>query len=278
MLFASFPSWSQKTYRLNDIESSDHLDKVTFYYHGDSQLEWYDLTTPDGSTKLDVRDSLFYDVHGNISRINTYKWLNDTWYHCCIVDYGYDENNHRINRTNYNNQGNGFEKHGVYTYTYDTSGQLIHHELELVGIPLEKCDYSYTNGKLTTEESKTYEPNIGIWSNSSRTTYEYDGDNLTNIYYEWWDGASWSVENSTILTYDDQGNCLSRTYFTGNIISDRIYYKYNTDIEINQVIMPVHPEPFYRRFDQFKSMPLSYSWETVDEDNVLQYICDFNFN
>ncbi len=278
LLFFSILSAQKAVYRLHDIESSDLLDKVTFYYRNDQLLSWFDLTTPDGGTSLDVRDSLKYDDRGNIITINTYQKINDEWFHCCVVDYTYDDNNNRITRTNYNDLGTGLEKHGVYTYTYDENNRLIHHDLELVGNPIERSDYTYNEKGLLEEElSETFFDNI--WENSARTTYVYDDDNnLTNIYYAYWDNGSWYTGNSTVLTYDEASNCLSRTYYTDNTITDRIYYTYDLTIDMNDVIMPAHPEPFYRRFDQFRNRPESYSWETVDENYILHYITDFNFH
>ena len=40
--------------------------------------------------------------------------------------------------------------------------------------------------------------------------------------------------------------------------------------------MPNHPEPGYT-WDQFAKRPLSYAWETLNDNNQLIYVCDYIF-
>ncbi len=49
------------------------------------------------------------------------------------------------------------------------------------------------------------------------------------------------------------------------------------ETDIGNVIILVHPEAFFHAFDQFKNRSISYSRETVDDNGVMVYICDFNF-
>ncbi len=278
LLFIAGTAYSQKQYRLNSIESNDIYDKFIFNYDNDTRLKWYDLTTTNGITNLEFREELLYDDNGNLDIINKYKWLNNEWNHYCIVEFDYNADNKRISRTDYRILGGVFEKQDVYTYTYDDEGKLVHHDLELGGIPLERCDYSYENGMPKEELYEGYDHLTDTWELSSLVTYRHDDGNLTNIDYAWWDGIGWKFDNSIVMTYDNRGNCLSRSYRMGDNVSDRISYEYDMEVEMEHINMPVLPEPAYGWFDQFVNLPLKYSWERVDADGVLQYVCDFNFN
>ncbi|GEM_PF-1102776 len=278
------PALSQESveYRLMSLRSSDNLDSTHFYYNENNLLISYQLTTPDNPGSLDVIDSLYYDERNNISSIHSYQKINNAWFHCCIVEYTYDDNNNRLTRSNFNNFGWGFEPQGVYTYTYNENNQLLYFEMSLIGSVYQRCTLTYNENSLLAQEFFEINdswPNGAAWVNSSKTDYFYDqNNNLTKINYYYWDNGAWSFDNHTDMSYDDAGNCLSRVYYTGTAISDRIIYQYDLTTPIQNVVMPVHPEPFYRDFDQFKNRPLSYSWETVDENGFLVYVCDFNFN
>lgn len=154
--------------------------------------------------------------------------------------------------------------------------------MSLIGSVYQRCTLTYnSNGLLVQEffELNDSWPNRA-WVNSSKTEYFYseNANNLVKINYYYWEDGIWSLENHTDMSYDAAGNCLSRLYYSGTILSDRAVYQYDLATPIGSVIMPVHPEPFYREFVQFKNRPLSYSWETVDDNGNLIYICDFNFN
>ena len=40
--------------------------------------------------------------------------------------------------------------------------------------------------------------------------------------------------------------------------------------------MPYHPEPLYT-WDSFANRPLGYTWETMNDNNQLIYVCDYLF-
>ncbi len=280
VLFAGYISAQNYKFRLEYIQSSDYLDYTEFHYNKDNKLFWNYVITPDSPYNLEIVDTLRYDDRGNIIKIETFQMLNGDWFPCCIVDYTYDDNNNRTSRTNYNNFGSGFEIQGIYTYTYDENNRLVYHEMTLAGFMFERCNYQYnTGGNIVEQLFEQYESWTGNWVNSSKTTWEYNTDGyISRINYLFWENNTWDLSNHTLITYDAKGNCHSRTYYSGSTIADRIVYTYDLNGPIEQVIMPEHPEPFYREADQYKNRPLSYTWETVNDNGQLIYVCDFNFS
>lgn len=254
------------------------MDSINFHYNADNLLESYLYTTPDDSGSLQVIDSLEYDNQKNISAIKSFQLINGEWFPCCLVEYTYDEYNNRISRSNYNNFGWGMEPQGVFTYYYNENNQLIYHEMSLIGNLFERANYIYNEaGQRTEIVVELFESWTNSWNYSSKTMYEYDNQGNNNkINYYFWEN-NWILTNFTALSFDEAGNCLQRAYYSGGSLADRISYTYDMETEIENVIMPVHPEPFFRAFDQFKNRPVSYSWETVDDNGVMVYICDFNF-
>ncbi len=261
---------------LDRFYSDDGVDQVQFYYNADNLLESYHSVSNSGGEIDDLIDSLYYDEHGNITRIDFFQYYNNEWIFPSYITYTYDDDNHRLTRTNYNDWGSGFELQGIYTYTYD-GDLLTGYEMTLGGTLLMRGTYSYDNG-LCTQFFEEYNDAWGGtgWSNSALTTYTYDeAGNCTNETYSYWQNG-WVPDSSIDKLFDANGNCIQREKHTNGLIVDRKSYVYDEACTIDHVLMPYHPEPNYT-WDQFANRPLRYAWETANDGGQLVYVCDYIF-
>ena len=264
-------------YFLDRFYSDDGVDQIQFYYNADNLLESYHSLSNSGGEIDDLIDSLYYDEHGNIIRIDFFQYYDNEWIFPSYITYTYDDNNHRLTRTNYNDWGSGFELQGIYTYSYD--GDLItSYEMTLGGMLLMRGTYTYdTNGHCTQclEEYNDAWGGTG-WSNSALTTYAYDEvGNCTNETYSYWQNG-WVPDSSIDRVFDAYGNCKQREKHSNGQVADRVTYSYDETCTIDHVLMPYHPEPNYT-WDQFANRPLRYAWETANDGGQLVYVCDYIF-
>lgn len=281
VLFISTTIWAQNyDFKLINLYSNDFLDSVYFHYDDSNVLDYYYMSTPDSPNNIEIIDSIFYNESGYVIAMHTYQLLDGDWMHTNIIDYTYDENGNRATRTNYVNFGWGMEIQGVYNYTYNDENQLTYHEMTLGGSMFERCNYSYNGqGLLQEKVIEMYYSWESVWDFSSKTVYEYNTDGYqSKISSYYWTGTSWSADSRNEYEYDTNGNCSVRTYYSGNTLSDRKTYTYDLDTDIEKVIMPYHPEPFYMQFEQFMNRPLSYKWESLDDNGQLVYLCDFLYD
>jgi len=275
-LFSCQTIMAQENYFLDRYYSDDDVDQVQFYYNADNLLESYRTTTLIGGEVDDLIDSLQYDERGNVIRINSYQYYNNEWIFPCYITYTYDDNNHRLTRTNYNDFGSGHELQGIYTYSYD-GDQITGYEMTLGGMLLMRGTYTYDDAGLCTQFLEEYNDSwAGGWTNSALTTYTYDEvGNCTNTAYFYWQN-SWVPESNVVRTYDANGNCLQREKQVNGQVLDRVAYAYDQSCTIDRVLLPYHPEPVYS-WDQFANRPLGYSWETQTDGGALVYVCDYIF-
>ena len=264
-------------YFLDRYYSDDQVDQVQFYYNANNLLESYHSTSNMGGEIDDLIDSLQYDEKGNIIRIDFYQFYNNEWIYPSYITYTYDDDNHRLTRTNYNDFGSGFELQGVYTYSYE-GDLLISYEMTLGGMPLMRGTYTYDANGLCTQCLEEYNDawGGGGWVNSSLSTYSYDeAGNCTSESYSNWDNG-WVPGSSIVRIFDANGNCLQREKRSNGQVIDRVRYTYDETCTINHVLMPYHPEPVYT-WDQFANRPLSYAWEAANDGGQLIYVCDYIF-
>ncbi len=250
---------------------------MQFYYNADNLLESYHSVSNSGGEIDDLIDSLYYDERDNVTCIDFFQYYNNEWIFPSYITYTYDDNNHRITRTNYNDWGSGFELQGIYTYSYD-GDLLTSYEMTLGGTLLMRGTYSYDGNGLCTQLLEEYNDAWGGtgWSNSALTTYTYDEvGNCTNETYSYWQNG-WVPDSSIDRLFDANGNCIQREKHTNGLIVDRKSYVYDEDCTINHVLMPYHPEPNYT-WDQFANRPLGYAWEAANDGGQLVYVCDYIF-
>lgn len=250
---------------------------MQFYYNADNLLESYHSVSNSDGEIDDLIDSLYYDERGNIIRIDFFQYYDNEWIFPSYITYTYDDNNHRITRTNYNDWGSGFELQGIYTYSYD-GDLLTSYEMTLGGTLLMRGTYSYDGNGLFTQLLEEYNDAWGGtgWSNSALTTYTYDeAGNCTNETYSYWQNG-WVPDSSIDRLFDANGNCIQREKHTNGLIVDRKSYVYDEACTIDHALMPYHPEPNYT-WDQFANRPLGYAWEAANDGGQLVYVCDYIF-
>ena len=262
-------------YFLDRFFSDDEVDVVQFYYNADNLLESYHSTSNSGGEIDDLIDSLQYDERGNVIRINFYQYYDNEWIFPSYITYTYDDDNHRLTRTNYNDWGSGFELQGVYTYSYE-GDRLTGYEMTLGGMLLMRGTYSYDANGFCTQCLEEYNDAWGGtgWSNSALTTYAYDeAGNCTNETYSYWQNG-WVPDSSIDRTFDTNGNCIQREKRSNGQVVDRVKYTYDEACTIDHVLLPYHPEPNYT-WEQFANRPLAYAWETANDGGQLIYVCDY---
>ena len=264
-------------YILDCFHSDDNVDRMQFFYNADNLLEsCHSISNAVGEID-DLIDSLYYDERGNVVRIDFFQYFENEWIFPSYVTYTYDDDNHRLTRTNYNDWGSGFELQGIYTYSYD-GDLLTSYEMTLGGMLLMRGTYTYDANGLLLQCLEEYNDAWGGtgWSNSALTTYTYDASgNCTNEEYSYWENG-WVPDSSIERVFDDNGNCLQRVKHSDGMIVDRVRYNYDEVCTIDNVIMPYHPEPNYK-WEQFAHRPISYAWETVNDGSQLVYVCDYIF-
>lgn len=264
-------------YFLDRFYSDDGFDQVQFYYNANNLLESYHSISNAGGEIDDLIDSLYYDERGNVIRIDFFQYYDNEWIFPSYITYTYDDSNHRLTRTNYNDWGSGFELQGVYTYSYE--GDLLNgYEMTLGGMLLMRGTYTYDANGHCTQCLEEYNDAWGGtgWSNSALTTYTYDeAGNCTNETYSYWQNG-WVPDSSIDRLFDANGNCKQREKHSNGQVADRVTYIYDDACTIDHVLMPYHPEPNYT-WDQFTNRPLRYAWETANDGGQLIYVCDYIF-
>lgn len=268
---------AQDYYFLDRFYSDDEVDQVQFYYNADNLLESYRSTSIMGGEIDDLIDSLYYDERGNVIRINFFQYYDNEWIFPSYITYTYDNDNHRITRTNYNDWGSGFELQGIYTYFYD-GDLLTSYEMTLGGTLLMRGTYTYNEEGLCTQLLEEYNDTWGGtgWSNSALTTYTYDEvGNCTNETYAYWSNG-WVPDSSVDRLFDANGNCKQREKHSNGQLAERVTYTYDEACIINHVLLPYHPEPNYT-WDPFANRPISYAWEAANDGGQLIYVCDYIF-
>ena len=264
-------------YFLDRFYSNDGVDQIQFYYNAENLLESYHSISNMGGEIDDLIDSLYYDERGNVIRIDFYQYFNNEWIFPSYITYTYDDDNHRLTRTNYNDWGSGFELQGIYTYNYD-GDRLTGYEMTLGGMLLMRGTYTYDANGHCTQCLEEYNDAWGGtgWSNSALTTYAYDeAGNCINEAYSYWQNG-WVPDSSIERAFDANGNCKQREKRSNGQVVDRIVYSYDEVCTIDHVLMPYHPEPNYT-WDPFANRPLSFSWETANDGGQLIYVCDYIF-
>lgn len=264
-------------YFLDHFYSDDGVDQIQFYYNADNLLESYHSISNSGGEIDDLIDSLYYDERGNVTCIDFYQYYDNEWIFPSYIIYTYDDNNHRLTRTNYNDWGSGFELQGIYTYHYE-GDLLTNYEMTLGGSLLMRGTYTYNEEGRCTQLLEEYNDAWGGtgWSNSALTTYAYnEAGNCTNETYSYWQNG-WVPDSSIDRLFDANGNCIQREKHTNGLIVDRVSYVYDEACTIDHVLMPYHPEPNYT-WDQFADRPLGYAWEAANDGGQLIYVCDYIF-
>lgn len=265
------------TYFLTIRASSDRYEKKDFFYNS----QGYVVAIKDsiGNDVL-VIDSVFYNSNNQVSQVAGHQYINGGWKYVYYVNYYYDADGNVIQRTNFNSLGTEtFTQGGVYDYLYE-NGHLVRHDMyfgdyELLG---EQAFYSYNEqGQLVGEKHLT---GFGWLDSTLQFHYFYnDEGRLTqkSTYFYDPDYYYWEYDGCEVFIYDEYGNCTDHSVKDayGNY-ADRRLYEYDHNISAEEVSMPYYvPEIVYpEAFEDVHQRVLEH-WYTLDENHVLQYICDY---
>lgn len=268
------------TYFLTARASSDQYEQKTFFYNNQGLITA--IKDSIGNEVL-VIDSVFYNSNNQVCQVAGHQFHNGVWKYVYYVNYYYDEDGNLIKRTNFNSLGTEtFTQGGVYDYIYE-NGRLVRHSMYFGDYATlgEEAYYSYNEqGQLINETCLQ-----GFYSLDSAVKFNYIYDDeegyLTqkNIYFFDPNYYIWDYDGCDVYNYDEYGNCIEHSMKDQNgNYTDRRLYEYNHNISGDKVSMPYYvPEIVYpEAFEDVHQRVLEH-WYTLDENHVLQYICDYAY-
>ena len=267
------------SYRLVSRQSTDDFEQINFYYDGRGRIEAIQtLCTTDDP----VIDSIVYNENNQVIQINGWQNIQSAqWKHVYIVNFEYDAQGRRIRRTNFNSLGTEtMTQGGVFDYSYNAAGNLIAHEGYLGNYQTlyETAEYEYDaqNRLIRKYTMQGY----GTVDSSILDTYTYNEAGLlaeSRLYY--YGAPGWDLFEVEQFEYDAQGNCTDHsTMDEYGDYKDRRFYHYNLNVPSQNVVMPYYvPElTFPEAFNDANQRTLE-EWWTIDDESVLQYVCDFEY-
>ena len=266
-------------YKLTARISSDDYEAKRFFYNSQNLI----VAMRDSIGDEQVIDSVFYDDNNQVTQIKGYQLLNGNWKNVYQLFYKYDAAGNRTQRTNFNTLGtDSLIQGGVYDYTFDEENRLISHTLYLGNYEFlcETGEYLYDeNGRRILDIL-----NAGFIQvdSSMKIAYAYDENgrlaSATTFLYKY-DGTGWEKDDTDVFVYDDAGNCIDHSVkdARGNYTNRRLY-TYQSAIPASEVHMPYDiPDTQYPEAFDDANMRVLEQWYTLDDDHVLQYICDYDY-
>ncbi len=258
------------SYKMSSYATDDNYLSCNFSYD-----QAHRLVAVRQVQDYEVVDSLFYDSDSRLIKLSGWQKINGQFENVYYVDYTYDAAGNLATRTNYN-YFDAWELGGVYTYSYNADNQIIKSELTMSGIVFMCVDYTYVDGKLNNE----------VWSYHSGTKLEpaekiyyfYQNDKLVEVKDSTMGTYGWELFTTETYVYDAQGNCIEKhRYDSYGDEVERSVYEFETRL-LDETLMPSHFE---------MERPYTYTnvntysrehWYTVDDNFVLQYVCDYVYN
>ena len=273
-------SKSNPVYRMSGYQTDLNDEYCRYYYDNDNKLIAMLDSMPGDYWYY---DSIRYNDLGQMIRIECWQWYQGALTFVNYVDYTYNEQGLKESRTNYNFIGGSWELGGIYTYTYNESGQIILSELMLGGKLFQTTEYSYRDGLLYEELWNDYDYNYCALLPYEKLTYTYDDGLLSVVYdsiYDYDYGWSWSYNGRDEYNYDGNGNCVMfQSYNQYNQVVRKSVYTYN-DMLLSQTLVPRGEDIEMPRPALYANHNL-YTREqfwTVDIDQVLRYMCDYLYS
>lgn len=264
---------SNHLYKMTGFAASDGYEFVDYSYDNGRLVSIHDEIN---SEALYYTDSIRYNNQGQIVRIDGYQELNFVWKHVYYIEYTYNAQGLLASRSNYNNFGE-WELGGVYNYTYDSDGNITLAELTMNSATVQRIEYEYSDGRLLREIWKNADFESGLLTPAEKIEYSYGSNGLVQ------EAASYVYENTWIYngkkeyTYDDAGNCTEYVSKNPqNQIVERSVYEYEQR-SVDDTYIPVIPEDQRPYIYDNTNIYYTEHWYTIDIDNVLQYVCDYNY-
>ena len=139
-----------------------------------------------------------------------------------------------------------------------------------------RIDYSYVGEKLDNEVWSYY--NGAGFEPTEKVYYFYQNDRLVEVKDSTMGMYDWELYSTKTYIYDSQGNCIEKHCYDehGNEV-ERSIYEFDTRL-LDETLMPSHFEmdrPFtYNNVNTYSKE----QWYTLDDNLVLQYVCDYVYN
>lgn len=257
-------------YKMSSYATDDNYLSCTFSYD-----KAHRLVAVKQILDYEVVDSLFYDGNNRLIKLSGWQMIGGQFKNVYYVDYTYDVAGNLASRTNYN-YFDTWELGGVYTYTYNANNQIIKSELTMGSSVFMRIDYSYVGEKLDNEVWSYY--NGAGFEPTEKVYYFYQNDRLVEVKDSTMGMYDWELYSTKTYIYDSQGNCIEKHCYDehGNEV-ERSIYEFETRL-LDETLIPSHFEmdrPFtYNNVNTYSKE----QWYTLDDNLVLQYVCDYVYN
>lgn len=159
-----------------------------------SQMTWYD-----------------YDINGNIATVNVQSTdANGNLMNHYRNNYTYNSNNQLLTKLEENPINNTLDSSTRYTYHYNTTGNRDTTWVEIFDayntrtwrLAYREVNQYDNNGDLVLELVQSYDLNVGVWKEFSRTTIFYDQQNRKLLKkYDRYDATDLAFKPSALDTF-----------------------------------------------------------------------------
>jgi hypothetical protein len=153
-----------------------------------------------------------YDTNNNLTELLIQSWKSGNWEDFSRTRNVYDANNNKIESLNEFVENWKWTFNSRMTFTYDSSNKLIKDfVIERLGRNDERT-YTYdANDNLISIDIRQFNNFDSSWTNRSRTTYMYDGNNnRIHELVETWTDSVLQATSQSFLVYDAQNNLTQR--------------------------------------------------------------------
>lgn len=258
--------------RLAGYYTSDNYEVVVYTYNDENQVVDIYQLWPGYD---EVHDSIHYNDAGQLVRYDGYQFLGTEWKHVYYIEYTYDAQGRLATRTNYNSFSDEWQLGGVYDYYYNVDNQLVQTDLTMGGSLMQTIEYEYDGENLVQE---LWSSGWGSLEPSEKLEYLYEDGKLSIINHYYYEAGYWDYAGRQEFEYDANGNCvLHQTLSATHSVTSKSIYEYNNTLLANTV-MPLTPEtdrPYvYTNTNNY----VLEEWYGLDDNNVLQYICDYIYD
>lgn len=275
---SSFLGFAQQGLFLREMTTSDDYEFVGYEYGANNLLS---AVHDSVGNQYSVIDSITYNDLNQQVRLDGWQLLTGYWKHVYYIEYTYNSQGLVASRSNYNFFENQWQLGGIYTYEYNSGGQIVFTELTMGGEPFQRIEYEYAGGKLYSEVWSYQYPFSYQFEVSEKFNYEYDENGRVSIVRDsLYDGYyGFSYNGKTTYAYDVAGNCLSKIiYDQHDDVVEKSIYTFDEQLGlVADTHLPSHPELSRPVFYDNVNLYVKEAWYTLDVEHVLQYVCDYDY-